>query len=151
MHHQPLNFDRLRDDDISIVGSDEGLGIVDAFESTLNLSPEPNVDEKTARFISGFLACTPKADPSSVPAKEFLWYASSALMRLASFVPCDHYGQEILLRTVRHLDEKEPAWKDLPVFRMTTREEWNLSKHPLPTAPQGLVPLLIALHNSSYR
>ena len=137
MHHQPLNFDRLRDDEISILSSNEGNNIVDAFESTLNLSPEPSVGETTARFITRFLIYAPKADPSSGPAKEFLWNASSALMRLASFVPCDHYSQEILLRTVRHLDEKEPAWKDLSEFGMTIREEWNQCIYPPPAAPRA--------------
>ncbi|KAI1460134.1 hypothetical protein F4805DRAFT_418241 [Annulohypoxylon moriforme] len=123
MSGQALNFDRLRDEELSLLSLDDELDIVDLFESVINSSPNHDIKEISQRFIDGLIKLAPGKSLDTQTLPRSTWFT---LNRIAACIDRGHYGQDVLVTTVRKLNEVE-GWKDLPEFWIAMRECWNLS------------------------
>ncbi|OTA57943.1 hypothetical protein K449DRAFT_467541 [Hypoxylon sp. EC38] len=97
--------------------------ILDLFESVINSSTEPNIEEKSQRFTDGLIGLAPGKSLTDQPLTRSTW---SALNRIASRIPRKHYGQDVLVSTVRKLNGAE-GWKGLPNIWIEMRGSWNPS------------------------
>ncbi|KAI0834277.1 hypothetical protein F5Y06DRAFT_300813 [Hypoxylon sp. FL0890] len=123
MSGQALNFERLKDEELSLLPTEDELDILDLFESVISSSPEPDVEEKSRRFTDGLTGLAPGKSLMDQPLTRSTW---SALNRIASRIPRRHYAQDVLVNTVHKLNEVE-GWKGLPDIWIEMRGCWNLS------------------------
>ncbi|KAI1084381.1 hypothetical protein F5B20DRAFT_293940 [Whalleya microplaca] len=121
MAGQVLNFERLRDEELSILSHDDELDILDLFESVISSSPEPNIEELSQRLTDGLVRLAPGKSFREQTLPMSTWWA---LNRIAGCIPHTHYGQEVLASTVRKLNEVE-GWRALPDIWIQMRETWN--------------------------
>jgi hypothetical protein len=61
MSFEPLNFEPIKDDERSVLNTDTRLDILDLFETAINSSSCPDIDEKAKRFVTDLLAYTTKS------------------------------------------------------------------------------------------
>ncbi|KAI1634984.1 hypothetical protein F4809DRAFT_651488 [Biscogniauxia mediterranea] len=123
MSGHALNFERLKDEELSLLSTEDELSILDLFESAINSSPDPNVEEKSQRFTDGLIGLAPGKSLIDQTLPRSTW---SALNRIAGCIPHRHYGQDVLVSTVRKLNGVE-GWKGLPDIWIEMRGSWNLS------------------------
>jgi len=125
MSVEPLDFESLKDEERGLL-SDADLHILNCFESAINSSPEPNVDEKAKRFVTDLIASAPERR-SGTDAESFVMSTWQVLTYIASRIPYRHYGQDVLVRIVGMLDAAGETWKGLPGFGISMRDSWNHS------------------------
>ena len=98
------------------------------FETSINSSSYPDIDEKAKRFVADLLAFTTKSRFRT----DVLTYATwQVLLNVASYIPCRHYGQDVLVKIISLLGAAGDTWKDYPGFGMTVRDEWNRSMYSM--------------------
>jgi len=56
MSFEPLSFEPIKDDERSVLNSDAQLDILTLFETVINSSSYPNIDEKAKRFVINLVA-----------------------------------------------------------------------------------------------
>ncbi|KAI1135857.1 hypothetical protein F5Y05DRAFT_393556 [Hypoxylon sp. FL0543] len=123
MSCEALNFERLKDEELILLSTEDELNILELFESVISSSPEPDVEEKSQRFTDGLIGLAPGKSLADQTFSRSTW---SALNRISSRIPHRHYAQDVLVVTVRRLSEVE-GWQDLPEVWIAMRESWNLS------------------------
>lgn len=121
MGDETLNFAPLKDEDSGLDETD--LLILSKFETAISSSSQPNIEEKAIRIVAGLIAFTPE-EPAALASRTW-----QVLMRVASRIPTEHHGQDVLIRVVSMLDHCRP-WADLPGFNMSIRDSWNHSTSP---------------------
>jgi hypothetical protein len=136
MSFEPLNFEPIKDDERSVLNTDTRLDILDLFETAINSSSCPDIDEKAKRFVTDLLAYTTKSRFGADVVTYATWVV---LLNVASYIPCRHYGQDVLVKIVSLLGAAGDAWKDYPGFGMTVRDEWNRSMYSM-NSPFGTQP-----------
>ncbi|KAI1401015.1 hypothetical protein F4819DRAFT_345555 [Hypoxylon fuscum] len=123
MPGQALSFERLRDEQLSLLSTEDELDIFDLFESVMSSSPDLDVEETSQRFVDGLIKLAPGKSLGDQSLPRSTW---SALNRIAGCIDHRHYGQDVLVTTVRKLNGVE-GWKGLPEIWIGMRESWNLS------------------------
>ncbi|XXG95716.1 hypothetical protein Hte_001986 [Hypoxylon texense] len=123
MSRQALSFERLRDEECSLLSTEDELDILDLFESVMNSSPDLDVEQTSQRFVDGLIKLAPGKSLATQSLPRSTW---SALSRIACCIDHRHYGQDVLVTTVRKLNGVE-GWKGLPEIWTAMRENWNLS------------------------
>ena len=127
MSIEPLDFGSLKDEERGLL-SDADFYINTLFESVVNSSPEPNVDEKAKRFFTDLIALAPEKQ-SDIDAESFVMSTWQILTYIASRIPSRHYGQDVLVRVVGMLGAAGEMWKDFPGFWISMRDSWNHSMY----------------------
>ncbi|KAI0173059.1 hypothetical protein GGR52DRAFT_541734 [Hypoxylon sp. FL1284] len=120
---EALSFERLRDEQLSLLSIEDELDILDLFESVMNSSSGLDVEQTSQRFVDGLVKLAPG---KSLEDQSLLRSTWSALNRMAACIDYRHYGQDVLVTTVRKLNGVE-GWKGLPEIWIAMRESWNLS------------------------
>jgi len=120
-----FSFGPIKDDERRVLKTDTHLDILTLFETAINSSSYPNIDEKAKRFVD-LVAFAPERklelDANSVASATW-----KVLINTASCIPCRHYGQDVLVKTVSLLGAAGDTWKDYPGFGFVMRENWNRS------------------------
>jgi hypothetical protein len=122
MSTEPLNFEPIKDEERSVFNSHAQIDILELFEAAMNSSPEPNIDEKAYRFVADLLAFDAKTELKPGMVALETW---DVIINASACIHCRHYGQHVLVKTVRLLGDAGDTWKDYPNWRMETREHWN--------------------------
>lgn len=126
MSFEPPSFEPLKDDERSVLNSDPQLEILTLFETAINSSSYPNIDEKAKRFVIDLVAFVPEGkswlDMDAVASATW-----KVLINTASCIPCRHYGQDVLVKIVNLLGAAGDTWKDYPGFGIAMRENWDRS------------------------
>jgi len=126
MSFEPLSFEPIKDGERSVLNSDAQLDILTLFETAINSSSYPNIDEKAKRFVVDLVAFAPE-EKSGLNAEAVASATWKVLINTASCIPCRHYGQDILVKIVSLLGAVGDTWKDYPGFGIAMREHWNHS------------------------
>jgi hypothetical protein len=126
MSFEPLSFEPIKDDERSVLNSDVQLDILTLFETAINSSSYPNIDEKAKRFVIDLVAFAPEGK-SGLDTDAFASATWKVLINTASCIPCRHYGQDVLVKIVSLLSAAGDTWKDYPGFGIAMRENWNRS------------------------
>jgi hypothetical protein len=123
MSVEQLSFEPLKDEERGLL-SDTDFHILTLFESAISSSEEPRVEAKANHFITDLLAYAPKKT-SGLDEEVFTADTWQVLTYIASHIPCRHYGQDILAKSVAILEASGAAWKDLPGLAISLRDSWN--------------------------
>jgi hypothetical protein len=123
MSFEPLSFEPIKDDERSVLNSDAQLDILTLFETAMNSSSYPDIDEKAKRFVIDLVTFAPEGLDADAVASA-TW---KVLINTASCIPCRHYGQDVLVKIVSLLGAAGDTWKDYPGFGIAMRENWNRS------------------------
>jgi hypothetical protein len=127
MSFEPLNFELIKDDERSVLNTDTRLDILDLFETAINSSSYPDIDEKATRFVTDLVAFAAKSRLRTGVMSYATW---KVLINIASCIPYRHYGQDVLVKIVSLLGAAD-TWKDDPGFGMAMRDEWNRSMYSM--------------------
>lgn len=125
MSFEPLSFEPIKDDERSVLNSDAQLDILTLFETAINSSSYPNIDEKAKRFVIDLVAFAPEGK-SGLDADSVASATWKVLINTASCIPCRHYGQDVLVKIIGLLGAGD-TWKDYPGLGIAMRENWNRS------------------------
>jgi hypothetical protein len=126
MSFEPLNFEPIKDDERSVLYNDAQYDILALFETAINSSSSPNIDEKAKRFVADLVAFAPEAK-SGLNTNVMVYATWNVLINIAGCIPCRHYGQDVLTKVFSLLGAAGDPWKDYPGFGMAMRESWNRS------------------------
>ncbi|KAI1759616.1 hypothetical protein GGR53DRAFT_513059 [Hypoxylon sp. FL1150] len=130
MSDQSLSFQHLRDEEFCLLSTEDELDILDLFESVLSSSPDADVEQTSQRFVDGLIKLAPGRSLEDQSLPRSTW---TALNRIAGCIDHRHYGQDVLVSTVRKLNGVE-GWKGLPEIWIAMRDTWNLSPTNNPEA-----------------
>jgi hypothetical protein len=90
MSFEPLDFEPLKDEDRGLL-SDTDFHILTLFESVINSSEEPGVEETLNHFVTELLAYAPKKT-SGLDEESFAVDTWQVLTYIATRIPCRHHG-----------------------------------------------------------
>lgn len=121
----PLNFDRLKDDDICFI-SIEARDIVDMFASVIDDCSAPDVDSKAAQFFQQIASSAPDNSASS-DGKTYVEDVWQSIIYIASCVPPHCDGHDILISVIGILKDAGESWRFKPELGMNMRSAWNHS------------------------
>lgn len=124
MSFEPLNFEPIKDEERSVLGSDAELDILAMFEAAVNSSSSPEIDAAAKPFVNDLVAFAPEAI-SGLNADCIARATWEVLINAACCIPCRHWAQDILVKIVGLLSDAGDPWKDFPGFWIVMRESWN--------------------------
>lgn len=129
MSFEPLDFEPIKNDERSVLGTDTELAILKLFDTAINSSSSSDIDEKAKRFVTNLVAFASEKKSGIDQDDDAVSATWEVLINAASCIPYRHYGQDILVKIVSLLGAAGDQWKDYPGFGIAMRENWNRSMY----------------------
>lgn len=124
---EQLNFPPLLDDahSLGLFTINQWL-VLRMFQSAMESYPEHTPDEIAITFRSSIIAAA-KEERSRGQDVAFEGDTCTALIIISTYIPCQHYGQDVLTRTICLLNDGGWPLQVLQGLEKNARECWNHS------------------------
>lgn len=96
-HGRSCSRSSFKDEEEPYLLSENHWDILELFESVINSSPEPNVEQKTQLLVDGLIKLAPGKEGPYEAFHSSTWYVFN---RISGCIPYRHYGQNVLIETV---------------------------------------------------
>lgn len=127
-----LNFDAITDEGRGLF-DDIQFEILTKLQETISTPKGVSGDHKheADQFVASLTSPHITEKLKSLPGSEQYGYTSDlwqVFTYAAACTPPDHPGQDVLVQILLALQASETQWRDLPMFGIYMRDEWNESE-----------------------